>query len=109
MIKKTKVVAEEKDSKVVSTKEYAQFLVEIKKQVKAAQVKAIFAVNTELLKLYWFIGQAIVTKQQECGWGSNVIEKLAQDLQNEFPGLGGFSRTNVFNMRAFYLAYEKVQ
>lgn len=40
----------------------------------------MFAVNAELLKLYWFIGQAIVTKQQECGWGSNVIEKLAQDF-----------------------------
>ena len=42
------------------------------------------------------------------GWGSSVIERLANDLQKEFPGLSGFSRTNVFRMQAFYEAYEKV-
>ena len=109
MIRKSKTISEKKENKAVSTKEYVQFLVEIKKAIKTAQVKAIFAVNRELLKLYWFIGHAIVNKQKEYEWGSNVIEKLAKDLQNEFPGLSGFSRTNVFNMRAFYLAYEKVQ
>jgi DUF1016 N-terminal domain len=68
-----------KDHKSVSAKEYTQLLVEIKKQIKTAQVKAIFAVSKELLKLYWFIGRTLVHKQQEHGWGSNVIEKLAQD------------------------------
>ena len=33
---------------------------------------------------------------------------LAKDLQNLFPGLGGFSRANVFRISGFYLAYEKV-
>ena len=47
-------------------------------------------------------------KQAEYGWGNAVIEKLAQDLQNEFPGLGGFSRANFFRIQAFYRAYEKV-
>jgi hypothetical protein len=37
-----------------------------------------------------------------------TIEKLANGLQNSFPGMGGFSRANIFKTRAFYLAYEKV-
>ncbi|CDK30839.1 PDDEXK nuclease domain-containing protein [Candidatus Babela massiliensis] len=41
-------------------------------------------------------------------WGTKVIEQLANDLQSSFPGMGGFSKRNVFRMRAFYLAYQKV-
>jgi len=42
------------------------------------------------------------------GWGSKVLERVAKDLQNEFPGIEGFSRTNLFRMKAFYNAYAKV-
>ena len=52
---------------------------------------------------------AIEEKQEQEGWGSKVLEKVAKDLQNEFPGIEGFSRRNMFIMRAFYQAYEKVQ
>jgi len=84
---------------------YTQTLIKIKNK---AQVKAILAVNTELLKLYWTIGNIIVRQQEQNAWATNVIEKLAKDLQNLLPGLGGFSRANVFRMSGFYLAYEKV-
>jgi predicted nuclease of restriction endonuclease-like (RecB) superfamily len=50
-----------------------------------------------------FAGQ--VHRQEREGWGKNVVERLADDIQREFPGLGGFSRSNVFRMRAFYAAY----
>ena len=107
MVKKNKKSI--KSNKVISPKEYIQTLTKIKKQVQETQIKSILAANKELLKLYWFIGETIVEKQQESDWGSQVIEKLAKDLQNEFPGIAGFSRANIFYMRAFYLAYEKVQ
>ncbi len=42
-------------------------------------------------------------------WGSKVLERVAKDLQNKFPGVEGFSRRNMFTMRAFYHAYGKVQ
>jgi predicted nuclease of restriction endonuclease-like (RecB) superfamily len=45
-------------------------------------------------------------RQKENTWGSKAIEKLAQDLQNEFPGISGFSYRNIFRMQAFFLAYE---
>jgi hypothetical protein len=50
----------------------------------------------------------IYRKQKAAGWGSSTIEKLAKDLQSAFPGIEGFSRTNVFRMRAFYETYKFV-
>ena len=89
------------------TKEYVQILSNIKKRIKAAQVKAAFSVNEELIKLYWSIGKTVVEKQKSYGWGSHFLEQLSKDLQNSFPGTGGFSRTNISRMRSFYQYYEK--
>ena len=94
---------------IVSTKEYAETLLDIKKHIQEAQIKATMSVNKELIKVYWYIGKTIAQRQIVNGWGSGIVEKFANDLQKEFPGLGGFSRANIFNMRAFYAAYEKVQ
>ncbi len=87
---------------------YKTLLEDLKIRIRSAQVKAIVKVNEGLLNLYWEIGCEITERQEKQGWGSQVIERLAKDLQNSFPGVGGFSRTNVFRMRAFYLAYQKV-
>lgn len=92
----------------LTTKEYAQTLVDLKQKIQASQVKAIFAVNQELLLLYWMIGKTITEKQVLSGWGTSQLERLAQDLQNAFPGMGGFSRSNIFRIKAFYAAYESV-
>jgi len=97
-----------KEGKLVVPKDYLQTLAELKKQVQEAQLKAAFSVNKELLKLYWSIGKTISEKQATGGWGSKVVEKFAIDFQKELPGLGGFSRANVFKMKSFYTAYEIV-
>ena len=98
-----------KKTTTIAIKDYSQTLLALKKKIQEAQIKATMAANRELIKLYWHIGKTIVERQRESAWGSNIIERLAKDLQNSFPGLGGFSRANIFNMRAFYIAYEKVQ
>ncbi|OGB83891.1 hypothetical protein A3F66_02760 [candidate division TM6 bacterium RIFCSPHIGHO2_12_FULL_32_22] len=90
------------------SKEYIKTLSDIKEQIKKAQVKATLAANKELLKLYWSIGKVINEKQSEYGWGSKFIDDLSKDLQNSFPGSGGFSRSNLFRMKVFYKEYEKV-
>jgi predicted nuclease of restriction endonuclease-like (RecB) superfamily len=92
----------------VSTANYKKFITFLKTKIRSAQVKGAVAVNKELIKLYWEIGKEILEKQEQEGWGSNVLEKVAKDLQNEFSGVEGFSRRNMFRMRAFYQAYEKV-
>lgn len=87
---------------------YKVLLEEIKLRICSAQIKAAVKVNEELIKLYWEIGHKIAERQEKESWGSKVIERLAEDLQTSFPGIGGFSRANVFKMRSFYLAYRKV-
>jgi predicted nuclease of restriction endonuclease-like (RecB) superfamily len=84
---------------------YAAFLNDLKTRVRSAQLKAAVAVNTELIQLYWDIGRAIVERQEAEGWGAKVIERLGADLQREFPGQSGFSRQNIYRMRAFVLAF----
>jgi predicted nuclease of restriction endonuclease-like (RecB) superfamily len=97
-----------KNTKGIDETEYARTLLYLKKQIQEAQTRAILAVNRELIRLYWLIGKTIVEQQEKNNWGTKAVETLAQDLQNTFPGIGGFSRASVFKMRAFYMAYEKV-
>ncbi len=85
--------------------EYTDVLSEIKKRVKAAQYEAFKAVNRELIALYWDIGGIIVARQQSADWGRSVVEQLAKDLQQEFPGVSGFSASNLWRMRNFYTSY----
>jgi predicted nuclease of restriction endonuclease-like (RecB) superfamily len=90
------------------SQEYVNFLKEIKQQIQQSRIKASLAINQELIRLYWNIGRQIVEKQEKEVWGAGVIEKLAKDLQNEFPGIKGFSRVNIFRMRQFFLLCQKV-
>jgi predicted nuclease of restriction endonuclease-like (RecB) superfamily len=84
---------------------YAALLEDIKARIRAAQVKAALSVNRELIELYWSIGRDIVQRQRQEGWGKSVVDRLAADLQREFPGVAGFSPRNFWRMRAFYLAW----
>ena len=92
--------------KTPTVSSYASFLELLKTKVSQAQLKASFAVNTELINLYWEMGKAIAEKQDSEGWRAQTIDKLCNDLQHAFPGIQGFSRANIFKMRAFYLAYS---
>ncbi|WP_059002168.1 PDDEXK nuclease domain-containing protein [Leptolyngbya sp. NIES-2104] len=85
---------------------YDDFLHNLKERIRSAQVRAALAVNRELVLLYWQIGQQIRERQQRDGWGAKVIEKISKDLQQEFPEIKGFSRSNLMYMRAFAEAYE---
>lgn len=80
---------------------YAQWLVEVKARVQAAQVRAVRAVNCEVIMLYWSIGRDIVDRQRTLGWGAKVIDRVAVDLSREFPGQRGWSPTNLKYMRMF--------
>lgn len=86
---------------------YPELLEELKGHIRQAQVKAALAANRELIALYWSIGQRIVQRQEQEGWGKSVIDRLAADLQAAFPGVSGFSPSNVWRMRSFYLAYTQ--
>jgi predicted nuclease of restriction endonuclease-like (RecB) superfamily len=88
---------------------YDDFLRDLKERIRNAQVRAVLAVNRELVLLYWQIGRDILTRQQQQGWGAKVIERLSADLRSSFPEMKGFSRTNLLYMRAFAEAYPNEQ
>ncbi len=84
---------------------YDDFLRDLKERIRSAQVRAALSVNRELVLLYWQLGQDILTRQRQQGWGAKVIDRLASDLQKEFPDMKGFSPRNLKYMRAFAEAY----
>ncbi|MCF5086202.1 DUF1016 family protein, partial [Pseudomonas gessardii] len=88
---------------------YGDWLKELKKRIHSAQIRASLAVNRELVLLYWQIGQDILTRQAQQGWGAKVIERLARDLRSAFPDMKGFSPRNLKYMRAFAEAWPDVQ
>src|SRR3990172_2698174 len=85
---------------------YLELLADIKQRIRLAQYDALKAVNKELIALYWDIGKSSVEKQQHAGWGKSVVEKLAGDLQAEFPGIKSFSTSNLWYMAQFYTEYH---
>jgi hypothetical protein len=88
---------------------YADLLADLKARVRAAQLRAAVSVNRELILLYWDIGKLIVEAQKTKGYGKKVVERLAHDLQKEFPGTSGFSPQNIWFMRSFYLAWAAMR
>ncbi|MGL4550203.1 MAG: PDDEXK nuclease domain-containing protein, partial [Gemmataceae bacterium] len=87
---------------------YAALLEDLKARIRSAQVRAALAVSRELILLYWHIGREVYRRQAEAGWGQKVIERLGNDLQREFPGVQGVSRSNLYRVRAFYQAYSPI-
>lgn len=81
--------------------DYISLLDELKQRIRQAQLKAALAVNHEMVALYWSIGQDILSRQKKEGWGAKVIERLAKDLQHEFPAMTGISSRNLKYMRSF--------
>jgi len=86
---------------------YTDWLESVKSKIRSAQLKAAVQVNTELIALYWDLGRQITEKQETEGWGNAVVERLAADLRQAFPGSSGYSRSNLFYMRQFYRFYRE--
>lgn len=86
---------------------YSSLLGDVKQLIRSAQYQALKSVNKELIGLYWEIGQMIVNRQQGQTWGKSVVKTLSEDLQAEFPGVGGFSAANLWRMKLFYETYAE--
>jgi hypothetical protein len=78
--------------------------------LEGARQAAGRAVNSILTAAYWEIGRRIVEEEQngqrKAGYGEQLIGQLASGLTGRFGR--GFSRTNVFQMRQFFLVYREI-
>jgi len=79
---------------------------EITQLITSARQRAVQAVNTTLIELYWQVGQTISHKIAQAEWGDGVVAQLAEHLARTQPGLRGFTRPNLFRMRQFYETYQ---
>ena len=95
-------------SKLIKTdNEYKEWIGELKQRIRQSQIKAAVKVNTELLKLYWNLGENIIKKQAETKWGSGFLNQLSADLTETFPDMQGFSKRNLELIRKWYLFYNE--
>ncbi|WP_279147811.1 PDDEXK nuclease domain-containing protein [Segatella bryantii] len=85
--------------------EYAEWIAELKHRYRSAQVKAAIKVNAEKLLFNWQLGRDLVQKKAEERWGAGVVEQVSLDLKREFPNENGFSTSNLWYMKKWYLFY----
>ena len=79
---------------------------EVAALIEGARARSYHAVNTELIDLYWHIGEYISRKIATAEWGEGIVADLAHYLAQTLPGIRGFSRQNLFRMRQFFETYR---
>ena len=90
----------------LSNEDYKDFAVQLKDKIRKSQYEAMKAVNVKLINLYWGFGKGIYVQQEEKWWGKSIVEVLAEELKKEFPIVKGFSASNFWRMRNFYIEYK---
>ena len=85
---------------ITPTAEYNELLDSIKRTLAAGRLRAARAVNNVLIETYWEIGHDIIRRQQEQGWGAQVIKRLSADLRTAHPDMRGLSVRNLHYMAA---------
>jgi hypothetical protein len=55
---------------------YNQWRKDIENLIDTAKLKTAISVNMGTLSLYWNIGKSILQKQDQEGWGKQVIEHI---------------------------------
>lgn len=89
----------------IDTQEYQHWLECIFTEIDKQRLRAAMQLNASALQHYWWIGNDILVKQQERGWGAKVIEVLAEDLQRRYGKESGYSVRNLKYMRQFASEY----
>lgn len=84
---------------------YANFIGELKERIAQERIKTVISANASMIILYWEIGNSILQRQQNEGWGAKVIDRMSYDLKEAFPDMTGFSPRNLKYMRKFAEAW----
>ena len=84
---------------------YGDALVDIRRRIEQARLKAVLDANATMIGLYWGVGRVILARQANAGWGARVIDRLSADLRAAFPDMSGLSPRNLRYMRDFASAW----
>jgi hypothetical protein len=88
--------------------DYIQAAKAIKQAILDSRYRAVRHVNKEILTLYYWVGNYVSVNSRTGTWNTNAIATISKLLQQELPGLTGFSETNIKNMRTFYEVWSPV-
>lgn len=92
----------------IISSEYIHAVKAIKQAILESRYRAARHVNKEVLALYYWVGNYVSVHSRIDAWNTNAIATISKMLQQELPGLTGFSETNIKNMRIFYEAWNPV-
>lgn len=87
---------------LISNSDYSQAVKAIKEAIQVTRYRTTKLVNKELLSLYYAIGKYISLNSRNAQWGSGALQSISRNLQEELPGLRGFSEGNIKKMRIFF-------
>ena len=74
--------------------------------IRQAQTNAVRAVNTELINLYWQVGEYISRQVAAAAWGEKTVDELAEFISNQHPDIKGFNRRGLYRMKQFFELYN---
>ncbi len=90
---------------------YQELITQISNTYLEGQKNAVIAVNSFLVETYWQIGRYIVEFEQDgrvkAEYGKELLKKLSVDLSTAHDK--GFSLSNIYMMRQFFIKYPKFQ
>ena len=93
-----------KDIITIDNNEYQQWFQHLCEEIDRQRLKAVMQLNAATLQHYWWLGNDIIQKQKEQGWGAKVIEQLSVDLQIRYGSDSGYSARNLGYMKSFIFA-----
>jgi len=95
----------DKDKTIVGNNVYQEWLHYLYEEIDSQRLKAVMQLNAATLQHYWWLGNDIIQKQKEQGWGAKVIDQLSFDLQKRYGGDSGYSSRNLGYMKSFAKEY----
>lgn len=97
----------DKDKSIVGNNVYQMWLNYLYEEIDKQRLKAIMQLNAATLQHYWWLGNDIIQKQKEQGWGAKVIDQLSVDLQKRYGDDSGYSSRNLGYMKNFAKEYPE--
>lgn len=80
----------------------------IKEAIMQTRYRVMRGANREALALYYSVGGYLMSSVEQARWGDKVVEAISEQLQQELPGLRGFSKANIKKMRIFYDKWKDI-
>lgn len=93
-------------AKISFSKTPISFVKQLKQQIVKSRYKIAKIANAESLQLYFTIGKIVEEQFALHQWGSKILDDISRQLQQELPGLRGFSGQNLRRMRVFFQTWQ---